>query len=57
MPPGEKKTTCSRNAYTPPKFIVANNKEVKLDEMFKSIQWVKGLSVVTALDTNKLNCD
>lgn len=42
---------------TPPKFIAANKKEVKLDEVFKSIQEVKGLSVVTALDTNKLNYD
>lgn len=49
----EKSHLIAPEKLKPPKFIVANKNEVKLDEMFKSIQQVKGLSVRTTPDTNK----
>lgn len=52
-----KKTNLLQKCLNPPKFIIANKDEVRLDEMFESMQQVKAPSVVTAWDTNKLNYD
>ena len=53
MQSGKKAVWLIQKFLKNPKFIVTNKKEVKLDEMFKSMQKVKGLSVMATFDTNK----